>query len=602
MSGKSGTRSSVGVLDIASQVPGLLMDTPTILRGVVTGFLARPSAKTSIGKVFQDRAAQYGDKVFLKFADKELTYGEANETVNRYAAVLAARGVGHGDVVGIMLRNSPDSVLLMLAAVKCGAIAGMINYHQRGDVLKHSLGLLEATVVVTEVDLVEPINESGADTTGLLTIDEIQQLAATAPTTNPATTSAVLAKDKAFYIFTSGTTGMPKASVMTHYRWLRALAGFGGLGMRLNSSDTLYCCLPLYHNNALTVALSSVLNSGAALALGKSFSASKFWDDVIRFDATAFVYIGEICTYLLGQPEKPTDRKHKVRVIAGNGLRPAIWDEFTNRFGIKRVCEFYAASEGNTAFVNVLNIDKTTGICPTPVAFVEYDHDSGEPKRDENGRLRRVKNGEPGLLLSKVSNFQPFDGYTDKEATEKKLVRGAFKEGDVWFNTGDLMRAQGFGHAAFTDRLGDTFRWKGENVATTEVEAAISTDSQVEEATVFGVEVPGAGGRAGMAAIQLKDGQEFDGKSLAKAAFDKLPGYAVPLFVRVVEELAHTSTFKSQKGDLRKEGYGKASGDDDDSEDVTIEDPLYVLSGKDEGYVPFYDEYPEEVAAGKKPK
>ncbi len=373
MSGKSGTRSSVGVVDIATKVPGLLRDAPTILQGVVTGFLARPSAKTSIGKVFQDRAARYADKVFIKFDDEQLTYGEANETVNRYAAVLAARGVGHGDVVGIMLRNSIDPVLLMLAAVKCGAISGMLNYNQRDEVLKHSLGLLSASVVIADTEFVEPISESGADTDGLMTLDELKRLAQTAPATNPATTSAVLAKDKAFYIFTSGTTGMPKASVMTHYRWLRALAGFGGLGMRLTTSDTLYCCLPLYHNNALTVALSSVLNSGATLALGKSFSASKFWDDIIRYEATAFVYIGEVCTYLLNQPEKDTDRKHKVRVIAGNGLRPAIWDAFTERFGIDRVCEFYAASEGNTAFVNVLNVDKTTGICPTPVAFVEYD-------------------------------------------------------------------------------------------------------------------------------------------------------------------------------------------------------------------------------------
>ena len=601
MSKKSGTRSSVGLLDIAKQVPGLVRDTPTIVRGVVTGFGARPTAKTSIGKVFQDRAAQYGNKVFLKFEDREITYAEANETVNRYAAVLAAKGVGHGDVVGIMMRNSPEPVLLMLAAVKCGAISGMLNYHQRDEVLKHSLGLLSASVVVAETEFVEPITESGADTDGLITLDEFKQLAETAPTSNPATTSAVLAKDKAFYIFTSGTTGMPKASVMTHYRWLRALAGFGGLGMRLNSNDTLYCCLPLYLNNALTVALSSVLNSGATLALGKSFSASKFWDDVIRYDATAFVYIGEICTYLLNQPEKPTDRKHRVRVICGNGLRPAIWDAFTERFGIKRVCEFYAASEGNTAFVNVLNIDKTTGICPSPIAFVEYDEHTGEPVRGDDGRVRKVKKGEPGLLLSKVSNFQPFDGYTDKKESEKKLVRDAFKEGDVWFNTGDLMRAQGLGHAAFTDRLGDTFRWKGENVATTEVEAAVSTDPQVEEATVFGVEVPDTGGRAGMVAIQLKEGKEFDGKSLAKAAFDKLPGYAVPLFVRVVSELAHTSTFKSQKGDLRKEGYGGSSGEGDE-DDVKVEDPIYVLSGREEGYVEFYEEYLIEVKDGKKPK
>jgi fatty-acyl-CoA synthase len=588
----SATRSSVGLLDIAPRLPGFLMDTPAIVRGAITGFLARPTAKTSIGKVFQDRAARYANNVFIRFEDQEITYREANETVNRYAAVLAARGVGHGDVVGVMLRNSPQAVLLMLAVVKCGAVAGMLNYNQRGKVLAHSFGLLKASAVVAETDFIEPITECGAEPEGLMTVDELQRLAVTAPSANPATTAAVLAKDKAFYIFTSGTTGMPKASVMTHYRWLRALAGFGGLGMRLNSDDTLYCCLPLYHNNALTVATSSVLNAGATLALGKSFSASRFWDDVIRYDATAFVYIGEICGYLLNQPPKPTDRQHRVRVICGNGLRPAIWDEFTTRFGIARVCEFYAASEGNTAFMNVFNIDKTTGICPSPIAFVEYDGDSGEPLRGDDGRVRKVKSGEPGLLLSKVSSFQPFDGYTDKAASEKKLVRDAFKDGDVWFNTGDLMRSQGFGHAAFTDRLGDTFRWKGENVATTEVEAAVSLAPQVEEATVFGVEVEGAGGRAGMVAVQLKDGQEFDGRALAKAAYEHLPAYAVPLFVRVVGEIAHTSTFKTQKVELRKQGYAADTG----------EDSIYVLAGREEGYVPFYDDYPAEVADGKRPK
>ncbi|WP_273734927.1 long-chain-acyl-CoA synthetase FadD6 [Mycolicibacterium septicum] len=588
---KSGTRSSVGLLDLASQVPGLLMDAPVIARGVLTGMMARPTAKTSIGKVFQERAAQYADRVFLKFGDERITYREANETVNRYAAVLAAKGVGHGDVVGVMLRNSPDAVLLMLAIVKCGAVAGMLNYHQRGKVLAHSFGLLKAAAVVAETDLVEHITECGAEPNGLITVEELRRLASTAPTTNPASTSAVLAKDKAFYIFTSGTTGMPKASVMTHYRWLRALAGFGGLGLRLHSDDTLYCCLPLYHNNALTVSVGSALNSGAALALGKSFSASRFWDEVIAYDATAFVYIGEICGYLLNQPPKPTDRAHKVRVIVGNGLRPAIWDEFTQRFGIPRVCEFYAASEGNTAFVNVFNVSKSTGICPSPVAFVEYDADSGEPARGADGRLRKVKRGEPGLMLSKINALQPFDGYTDKAASEKKLVRNAFKEGDVWFNTGDLMRSQGLGHAAFADRLGDTFRWKGENVATTEVEAALASNPLIEECTVFGVEVPGAGGRAGMAAVQLKDGKEFDGKELAAAFYGHLPPYAVPLFVRVVTELAHTSTFKSQKVDLRKQGYGS-----------DIKDPLYVLAGREDGYVPFYPEYPDEVTAGKRPK
>src|SRR5215212_6859772 len=592
---------TVGLTDIIARLPALVMDAPVVLRGTLTAFLARGSAKRSIGRVFQERAARYGDQIFIRFDDEALSYRDANQTVNRYAATLAERGVGRGDVVGIMMRNSPSPVLLMLAAVKLGAIAGMLNHKQRGNLLAHSVGLLRAKVLIGEDDLLSSVAQSGDDVADTLTFNDFERLAADAPADDPAITSSILAEDKAFYIFTSGTTGAPKASVMTHYRWLRAMGGSGALGMRLKRSDTLYCCLPLYHNTALTVAVSGVISAGATLAVGRSFSVSRFWDEVIGYDATAFVYIGEICRYLLNQPEKDTDRRHKVRVIAGNGLRPEIWDEFTKRFGIDRVCEFYAASEGNTAFVNVLNVDKTTGICPTPVAFVEYDDETGDPKRDDKGRVRKVKNGEPGLLLSKVSNFQPFDGYTDKEESEKKLVRDAFKEGDVWFNTGDLMRSQGFGHAAFTDRLGDTFRWKGENVATTEVEAAVSTDPQVEEATVFGVEVPDVGGKAGMAAIQLKEGKDFDGKALAKAVYDHLPSYAVPLFVRVVKELAHTSTFKSQKVDLRKEGFGGSSGEGDE-EANDIEDPIYVLSGPDEGYVEYYDDYLAEVKDGKKPK
>ncbi len=358
----SSDHTSVGLIDIASQVPGLLADVPGIVRGVVTGLLARPTSKTSIGKVFQDRAARLGDKVFLRFGDQQLTYREANATANRYAAVLAARGVGRGDVVGIMLRNSPNAVLMMLAAVKCGAIAGMLNYHQRGDVLAHSLGLLDAKVLVAESDLVDAVDECGGSGVAPTTVEEMERLAATAPTTNPPSASAVLAKDTAFYIFTSGTTGHPKASVMTHKRWLAALAAFGGLGLRLKSSDTLYSCLPLYHNNALTVAIGSVINSGGTLALGKSFSASRFWDEVIASEATAFIYIGEICRYLLNQPAKQTDRAHKVRLVAGNGLRPEIWDEFTSRFDIARVCEFYAASEGNTAFINMFNVPKSAGL------------------------------------------------------------------------------------------------------------------------------------------------------------------------------------------------------------------------------------------------
>ncbi|OBH67666.1 long-chain-acyl-CoA synthetase [Mycobacterium intracellulare] len=586
-----GARTAVKLTDIASRVPAVLADLPVIARGVLTGLAAQPGSKKSIGTVFQERAARYGDRIFLRFGDQQLTYRDANAAANRYAAVLAARGVGHGDVVAIMLRNSPNAVLAMLAAVKCGAVAGMLNYHQRGEVLAHSLGLLEAKVLIAETDLVSAVAEcGGSGGTQTLTVEDLERFAVSAPATNPASASAVHARDTAFYIFTSGTTGFPKASVMTHLRWLKALAAFGGIGLRLKSSDTLYCCLPLYHNNALTVALSSVITSGATLALGKSFSASKFWDEVIANDATAFIYIGEVCRYLLNQPAKPTDRAHKVRVIAGNGLRPEIWDEFTKRFGIPRVCEFYASSEGNAAFINVFNVPRSTGVFPMPLAYVEYDPDTGAPLRGDDGRVRRVPAGEPGLLLSPVNRLQPFDGYTDPESSEKKLVRNAFREGDCWFNTGDVMSPQGMGHAAFVDRLGDTFRWKGENVATTQVEAALASDDSVEDCTVFGVEVPRTGGRAGMAAVKLRDGAEFDGRSLARAVYEQLPAYALPLFVRVVESIEQTTTFKSRKVELREQAYGP-----------DVADPLYVLAGRDEGYVPFYDEYPDEVAEGKRP-
>ncbi|MGI9162744.1 MAG: long-chain-acyl-CoA synthetase FadD6 [Mycobacterium sp.] len=584
-------RRPVSLLDLAAQVPALLLDTPVILRGALTGLLSLPVSKISIGKIFQDRAGQYPDRIFIRFGDEEITYRQANETVNRYAAVLAGHGVGHGDVVGIMLSNRPETVLVMLAAVKCGAVAGMLNFNQRADVLAHSIGLLDSTVLIAEADLITPITESGARPATLITIDTLAKKSAGMPADNPPSAAEVRARDTAFYIFTSGTTGNPKASVMTHQRWLRALAGFSGLGVRLRGGDTMYCALPLYHNNALTVALSSVIDAGATLALGRSFSASRFWDEVIAAKATAFIYIGELCRYLLNQPPRPTDRSHHVRVIVGNGLRPDIWEAFTERFGIKRVVVFYAASVGNTAFINIFNIPGSTGINPLPLAYVEYDTATGEPVRDSNGRVRRVPAGQPGLLISPVSRLSPFDGYTDKAASEKKLVRNAFKDGDVWFNTGDVMCPQGMGHAAFADRIGDTFRWKGENVATTDVEAALSADAGVQECTVFGVEVPGTDGRAGMAAVKLRAGVVFDGPELAAQLYRTLPAYSVPLFIRLVESLETTSTFKSRKVDLRDEAFGP-----------DVSDPLYVLAGRDDGYVAFYDGYPAEVAAGKRPR
>ncbi|BCN53217.1 putative fatty-acid-CoA ligase FadD [Prescottella equi] len=582
--------STIGLVQLALQLPRMATEIPSLARGAL-GLTRKPDARESIGRVFQDLARRQPDRPFVRFDGASISYRQANERVNRYADVLVQQGVERGDVVGILMKNRPETLLLTLAAVKLGAVAGMLNHNQRGEVLAHSLSLLDSRVLVVGEECDEAISSlSGAphaDT--VLSAGKLDELAEGADPSNPAVCEQIQAKERAFYIFTSGTTGMPKASLMSHFRWLKSMSGLGAMGVRLRRNDTLYCALPLYHNNALTVSLSSVLSSGATFAIARTFSASRFWDDAKRNGATAFVYIGEVCRYLLNQPERPSDRDNGIRLMVGNGLRPEIWTEFTERFGIDRVAEFYGASECNIAFVNALGVERTAGVCPLPHAVVEYDQDTGRARRAQDGRLRRVRVGEVGLLLSKVTDRAPFDGYTDPEATESKLVRDAFKDGDCWFDTGDLVRDQGFMHVAFVDRLGDTFRWKGENVATTEVEGAMSAHPAIEQSVVYGVAVPGTDGKAGMAAVTLRDGHELDGARLAAHLFDRLPSYAVPLFVRVVDSLETTSTFKSRKVELREEAY---------SSDV---ERLYVLAGRRDGYRPAYDGYVREVADGTAP-
>ncbi|MEV6278175.1 long-chain-acyl-CoA synthetase [Nocardia sp. NPDC051832] len=586
----SETRTTVSLFDLAKSLPRMAFDVPSMLRGA-RGMLVGGGDKASVGLYFQRNAHRHPDRLFLRFQGQKFTYRAANSAVNRYAHVLAERGVRRGDVVGVLMTNRPETLFVALAVVKLGATVGLLNHNQRDEVLAHSFGLLESVLDVIGEECQEAFDSLAQAPSNVLFSNDLRDAARSADDSDPALCAQVTARERAFLIFTSGTTGLPKASVMTHRRWTQSMAGLGGLGVRLHGDDALYCCLPLYHNNALTVALSAVLAGQATYVLGDKFSASGFWDEIIREDATAFIYIGELCRYLLNQPAKPADRQHRVRLAVGNGLRPELWDEFKSRFGINRIVEFYGASEAPVAFVNALGVDRTAGMTLLPFSIVEYDEESGAAKRDAHGRLRRVGAGGIGLLLAKVTSRQPFDGYTDADATESKLVRDAFKDGDAWFDTGDLVRNQGWWHIAFVDRLGDTFRWKGENVATTQVEGALTKHDGIDAAVVYGVEVPGADGKAGMAAITLREDATFDGKALAELAYGQLPGYAVPLFVRVVSELEQTSTFKSRKVDLRRQGYESDSGTE-----------LYVLSGRSEGYVPFYASYPEDVAARRAPK
>jgi fatty-acyl-CoA synthase len=574
-----------GVIKMAPHAPNMIKHAPGLIH-------RPPEAKRTIGSIFQKHAGAHPDRPFIRFEGRSLTYGEVNRRVNRYAALLSENGVGSGDVVAILSKNNPTDLMVMLATVKLGAVAGMLNYNQRGKVMAHSVSLLDAKVLVHDPDCAEGFEAIPVESRPphVFDFDELEAAAEGRSEENPSVTATLPASTKAFYIFTSGTTGMPKASVMSHNRWFANLSGIGGLAVRLRHSDTMYVPLPLYHNNALSVSLGSVLASGACIAIGRSFSASKFWDDVILNRATAFCYIGELCRYLLAQPEKPTDRQHAVKVIIGNGMRPEIWDEFSERFGIERIVEFYGASELNLAFVNAFSVKRTAGFCPLPYKIVDYD-DHGEPRRDEQGRLSEVAKGGTGLLIAEISERVPLDGYTDAEATEKKVIRDAFKDGDAYFNSGDLVRDQGFAHIAFVDRLGDTFRWKGENVATTEVEAALDSFPAVAQSVAYGVEIDKADGKAGMGAIKVRDGQDLDPKALADHLYGHLPSYAVPLFIRVVDDFEQTSTFKNRKVELRDEGYTNAG-----------DDAVYVLAGRDKGFVDYYDDYPADVANAKAPK
>lgn len=579
--------------DIMLGVVKSLPDTLTVNRGLWHLATARPGKQQSTGAILERNARRYANNTALRYSDWSWTYAEFNAWVNRYAASFREAGIRKGDCVGILLENRPEALVAAAAANKLGAVAGMLNHNQKGDVLKHSVSLVSPKLMVVGAECVETWQSAGItedDPQAPRQIDwvaedahdrcpkgyvDLEVTSGRMSGENPTETQAVTHADACFYIFTSGTTGMPKASVMSHGRWIKAMGGMGLASLRLSKDDVFYCALPLYHNNALTVSWGAAMGAGAALALSRKFSATNFWDEIRHHKATSFCYIGELCRYLLNQPASDKDRSHAVRVIVGNGLRPEIWDEFKNRFGIDRINEFYGASEGNAAFTNSFGIDKTAGYCPLPFAIVEFDAEAEEPAKDEHGRLIKVDKGGVGLLITKVTKSASFDGYTDEKESNKKLLNDVFRKGDEWFNTGDLVKDQGWRHIQFVDRVGDTFRWKGENVATTEVERAITAHPHVQQAVVYGVEVPNMGGRAGMAAITLDVPEDkFNPQNLAEHLCSVLPGYAVPLFLRLRKAHETTGTFKHRKVELKDEGF------DPDR----VDEPLYALVYRDKGY------------------
>jgi acyl-CoA synthetase (AMP-forming)/AMP-acid ligase II len=565
-----------GRRDAVQKLGRLARKAPFLARGLRLATKSDKQERLSIGTYLEHNAKTFPDHTALLFEDRRYTHRELDEHANRWANVLAARGIRKGDAVACFVDNRPELVFAVAGIVKLGAIAAMINSRQHGRALEHSLTVSKAKITIVGEELWREFSDvprtdgmpvfwladRGGATVPLDAINAGPELARARTTMQLAD---VRLGDPCFYIYTSGTTGLPKASIMSHFRWVKGGGAFGMAALELGPGDTLYCALPLYHSNALVVAWSSAAMTGAAVALRRKFSVTHFWDDVRKYDACAFIYIGELCRYLMNQPPRANDRDHRVRKIVGNGLRPDIWKQFKARFGIEDVYEFYSASEANLAFVNLMNIDCTVGFCPVPYALVRYDIDRDEPVRGPDGRLVRVARGEVGLLIAKVSKRYPFDGYTDPAASEKKLLRDVFEPGDCYFNSGDLLRDQGFRHAQFVDRVGDTFRWKGENVSTNEVAEVLNAFDGIAESTVYGVKMPGTDGRCGMAALVAPTDVDLAG--LVRHLRTELPAYAVPLFLRFQPQLEVTGTFKQMKGDLRSQGF----------DPTVVADPLYVL-------------------------
>ncbi|MEL7120819.1 MAG: long-chain-acyl-CoA synthetase [Bacteroidota bacterium] len=587
-------------------ITSLLPRIPSIIKNIKNGLAINADDAISIGSILEENAVKYKDSPALLFEDKKYTHAEFNSIINQYAHYFIRQGVKSGDSVVVFFENRPATLFIVGALSKIGAVASLINANQRAKVLVHSINLDVGTHIIIGEELVEAFEEVkkeivGTDTqlywmkdTGTDKIPagyiDIQTEAQKMPTVNPPTTKDVLAKSHYANVFTSGTTGLPKAAIQTHKKWITCYYWFGKVNMNLNANDVLYVPIPFFHTNALTVAWPSASSGGAAIAMRRKFSTTNFWKDAVKFNASAFIYIGEVCRYLMSAPPTELDKKHNVTKIIGNGLRPDIWVDFKNRFGIKKVFELYGSADGNIGFTNSLNIDSCVGWCPGKYAIVKYDVENEEPILDANGFFQKVKKGEAGLLLGMINDALPFAGYVDKKQNDKKIFRDVFEKGDSWFNTGDLMRDIGFKHAQFVDRLGDTFRWKGENVSTAEVEEIYNVFPGIQTSAVYGVQLPKTDGRAGMAAIQLKEGTtEIDFGVLVKKLRHDLPPYAVPLFLRICPQFEMTATHKIKKFGLKQDGIQPDHS----------QDPIFVLLPKTETYVSLTKEIQNQIKEGQ---
>ena len=567
-----------------------------------------PDDPASLAHTFQDTTNRFAERPFLYFEDEMWTYADTNKAANILATYLTSTGVKHGDRIVLFMENRPSFVISLLALNKIGAIAVLINTSLTGDPLIHCINSsdsIKCIVGAEQADALEDVLDQinitkqedflwSKDTEQYSLPDWAIDLQAQLDNSNDKNldeTNSVKAKDVACYIFTSGTTGVPKAAICPNQKLIAASINIKMAGYRINEKDCMHNSLPLYHSTGLMLGLCAVVQAGASTFIKRKFSATSFWDEVQKYNTTALVYIGELCRYLANSEPRQAEQNNPLKVMVGNGLRPDVWDTFKDRFQVNRIVEIYGASEGNALFMNLLNKNKTIGMTNADVALIEYDVAEDEVLKTDDGFCKRILNHDPGLLIVRIGPNAVFNGYTDAQATEKKILRNVFDEGDAWFNTGDLIKTVDVGyslgktHYQFVDRIGDTFRWKSENVSTNEVGEILNGYKDVNMSNVYGVQIPGCEGRAGMAAFSLEDAENFDWQAFSDYVENSLPKYARPLFIRIIQEMDTTGTFKLKKNDLRNEAFdiGKVS------------DPIYCLKPNSSNYVALDNEWLQTI-------
>ncbi|XP_014230312.1 long-chain fatty acid transport protein 1-like [Trichogramma pretiosum] len=561
----------------------------------------------TVMKLFQKRAQIDPQKTCFIFEDKVWTNLDIDRYSKQIASVFQRAGYVKGDAIALFMPNKPEYVATWLGLGKLGIVTALINTNLRLQPLVHCLTVAKVKAIIYAAELSAAVEDilpqlknierykQGCSTLHKDDTKNLDLMISQASDNEPTVTEVPGYKDNLLYIYTSGTTGLPKAALFPNSRYLLVqTATYHMLGLR--QGDVIYNPIPLYHMSGGIVGTGCALIKGIPSVLRTKFSVTTYWMDCIKYKCTVSQYIGEMCRYLLSAPPRPEDTKHPVRLMVGNGMRPQIWETFVNRFKIQQVNEVYGSSEGNANIINVDNTVGAVGFVPSilpqslhPVAIIRINNDTNEPLRNEDGFCIRAQPNEPGMLIGLIKQgnaSREFNGYLDKEASRKKIIENVFVNGDKAFLTGDILVQDKYGYFYFKDRTGDTFRWKGENVATAEVEGVVSNVAGHRDTTVYGVQVPGMEGRAGMAAI-VDPESLLDFKALAEGLDKSLPSYARPIFLRIVKELELTSTFKLKKFNLQKEGFDPNK----------IQDKVYFRAGNKE-YVEVTPQLYEDIISG----